>query len=257
MSQSVRQSNDAPVRAARQLSFVRLTAVEIRKLVDTRSSRAIFAVLAGLAAALIIGFAVVNGAQGMQITFAGLAGGIGLFTALAMPLIGILGMTSDTAHRTTYVYYPLLRGRTAQFWAKVLAAAVLAMILQIFVFVLAGITAFAANPGGAGTFDGAGQAIRADLAASLLSMMFGVALAAAIRRTALAIIAVILISLVGNGLILTLLPDASGYLSTITAMGAMAGGPEAPSALEVLSSLTLWYLIPLGIGWWITEKTEA
>ncbi|MEE2568786.1 hypothetical protein V1638_05175 [Pseudarthrobacter sp. J64] len=257
MSHSLQQSAPAAAGSGTQINFVRLTAVEVRKLADTRSSLAIFAVLAAIAAALIVGFAIFSGAQGTPVSFAGLAGSIGLFTALAMPLIGILGMTSDTTHRTTYVYYPLLRGRTAQFWAKVLAAAVLALTLQVFVFLLAAVTAMIAGSGGQGTFDGAGGALVSDLAACLLSMLFGVALAAAIRRTALAIIAVILISLVGNGLILTLLPDASGYLSTITAMSAVMGGPEAPSALEVLSSLTLWYLIPLGIGWWITEKSEA
>ncbi|UVJ39109.1 hypothetical protein [Arthrobacter sp. CJ23] len=260
MSQHTLQPATVPGGQGRRIGFSRLVAVEIRKLVDTRSSLAIFAVLAVIAVALVVGFAVVSTGQGTSITFASLAGSIGLFTALAMPLIGILGMTSDSAHRTTHVYYPLLRGRTGQFWAKVLAAAVLAVALQLFVFLLSAVVAAALGGGGTatgGAFDGVGQELLSGLASCLLSMLFGVALAAAIRRTALAIITVILVSLVGNGLILTLLPDASGYLSTITAMSALLGGPEAPSALEVVSSLTLWYLIPLGIGWWITERSEA
>jgi hypothetical protein len=192
------------------------------------------------------------------VTFASLAGSIGLFTALAMPLIGILGMTSDTAYRTTQVYYPLLRGRSAQFWAKVLAAAALALALQVFVFLLSAAVAAVLGGSEAGqAFDGVGPELLTGLASCLLSTMFGVALAAAIRRTALAIVTVILVSLVGNGIILTLLPDASGYLSTITAIGAIIGGPDAPTALEVASSLTIWYVIPLGIGWWVTTKSEA
>jgi len=260
MSQHTLQQTPVRNGRDRQVGFARLVAFEVRKLVDTRSSLAIFAVLAVIAVALVVGLAVVGSGQGTPVTFASLAGSIGLFTALAMPLIGILGMTSDTAYRTTLVYYPLLRGRTAQFWAKVLAAAVLALALQVFVFLLSAVVAAAlagAGPGAAGAFDGVGQELATGLASCLLSTMFGVALAAAIRRTALAIVAVILVSLVGNGLILTLLPDASGYLSTITALGALIGGPDAPTALEVASSLTLWYLIPLGIGWWITEKSEA
>lgn len=260
MSQHTLQQTPVRNGSDRQVGFARLVAFEVRKLVDTRSSLAIFAVLAVIAVALVVGLAVVGSGQGTPVTFASLAGSIGLFTALAMPLIGILGMTSDTAYRTTLVYYPLLRGRTAQFWAKVLAAAVLALALQVFVFLLSAVVAAAlagAGPGAAGAFDGVGQELATGLASCLLSTMFGVALAAAIRRTALAIVAVILVSLVGNGLILTLLPDASGYLSTITALGALIGGPDAPTALEVASSLTLWYLIPLGIGWWITEKSEA
>lgn len=260
MSQHTLQQTPVRNGRDRKVGFARLVAFEVRKLVDTRSSLAIFAVLAVIAVALVVGLAVVGSGQGTPVTFASLAGSIGLFTALAMPLIGILGMTSDTAYRTTLVYYPLLRGRTAQFWAKVLAAAVLALALQVFVFLLSAVVAAAlagAGPGAAGAFDGVGQELATGLASCLLSTMFGVALAAAIRRTALAIVAVILVSLVGNGLILTLLPDASGYLSTITALGALIGGPDAPTALEVASSLTLWYLIPLGIGWWITEKSEA
>jgi hypothetical protein len=258
MSQHTLQQT--PVRGGRdrQVSFARLVAFEIRKLVDTRSSLAILAVLAVIAVALVVGLAVVGAGQGTPVTFASLAGSIGLFTALAMPLIGILGMTSDTAYRTTLVYYPLLKGRTAQFWAKVLAAAALALALQLFVFLLSAVVAAALGGAGAGgAFESVGQELATGLASCLLSTMFGVALAAAIRRTALAIVAVILVSLVGNGLILTLLPDASGYLSTITALGALIGGPGAPTLLEVASSLTLWYLIPLGIGWWITEKSEA
>jgi hypothetical protein len=258
MSQPTLQPTPVKDGRDRQIRFVRLVAFEIRKLVDTRSSLAIFAVLAVIAVALVAGLAVVSSAQGTPVTFASLSGSIGLFTALAMPLIGILGMTSDTAHRTTLVYYPLLRGRAGQFWAKVVAAAVLALALQLFVFLLSAVVAAALGGPGAGeSFDGAGQALSTGLASCLLSTMFGVALAAAIRRTALAIVTVILVSLVGNGLILTLLPDASGYLSTITAIGALIGGPEAPTALEVASSLALWYLIPLGIGWWITQKSEA
>lgn len=245
-------------RTETRLGFVRLVSVEVRKLVDTRSSLAIFGVLAVLATALVVGIAAVGAAQGTVTTFAGLAGSIGLFTGLAMPLIGILGMTSDISHRTSYVYYPLLRGRTAQFWAKVLAAAALALALQAFVFVLSAVMALALGGAKVGeAFDGAAQALWTGVVSCLLSTLFGVAMAAAIRRTALSIIAVILITLVGNGLILTLLPDAGGYLSTITAAAALLGGPEAPSALEVASSLTLWYLLPLGIGWWITEKGEA
>lgn len=255
MSQSTLQP--APLHLnTRQVGFTRLVAVEIRKLVDTRSSLAIFAILAFVALALVVGLAVISTNQGTPVTFTSLAGSIGLFTTLAMPLIGIMGMTSDTAHRTTLVYYPLLRGRAGQFWAKVLAAALLAAALQFFVFLLSAVVA-AALGGGAGAFDRAGQELWDGLASCLLSTMFGVAIAAAIRRTALAITTVILVSLVGNGLILSLLPDASGYLSTITAVGALLGGPGAPTALEVVSSLTLWYLVPLGIGWWITEKSEA
>jgi len=256
MSQSTLQP--APLhRSTRQVGFTRLVTVEIRKLVDTRSSLAIFSILAFIALTLVVGLAVISTNQGTPVTFTSLAGSIGLFTTLAMPLIGIMGMTSDTAHRTTVVYYPLLRGRAGQFWAKVLAAALLAVALQFFVFLLSAVVAAALGGGGAGAFDGAGQELWDGLAASLLSTMFGVAIAAAIRRTALAITTVILVSLVGNGLILTLLPDASGYFSTITALGALMGGPGAPTALEVASSLTLWYLVPLGIGWWITEKSEA
>ena len=256
MSQSTLQP--APLhRSTRQVGFTRLVTVEIRKLVDTRSSLAIFSILAFIALTLVVGLAVISTNQGTPVTFTSLAGSIGLFTTLAMPLIGIMGMTSDTAHRTTVVYYPLLRGRAGQFWAKVLAAALLAVALQFFVFLLSAVVAAAMGGGGAGAFDGAGQELWDGLAASLLSTMFGVAIAAAIRRTALAITTVILVSLVGNGLILTLLPDASGYFSTITALGALMGGPGAPTALEVASSLTLWYLVPLGIGWWITEKSEA
>lgn len=256
MSQSTLQPAPLHDRAIRQTGFPRLVAVEVRKLVDTRSSLAICAVLAFIAVALVVGLAVIGTRQGIPVTFASLAGSIGLFTTLAMPLIGIMGMTSDTAHRTTLVYYPLVRGRTGQFWAKVLAAALLAVALQLFVFLLSAAVA-AALGSRPGAFDGAGRELWDGLAACLLSTMFGVGLAAAIRRTALAIVAVILVSLVGNGLILTLLPDASGYLSSITAVGALLGGPEAPTALEVASSLTLWYVLPLGIGWWITEKSEA
>ena len=185
MSQSTLRS--APVRdgESRQVGFMRLVAVEIRKLVDTRSSLAIFAVLAVIAVALVVGLAVFSTGQGTPVTFTSLAGSIGLFNSLAMPLIGILGMTSDTAHRTTLVYYPLLRGRAGQFWAKVLAAALLAVALQLFVFVLSAVVAAALGGSGAGQYDGAGQELWDGLASCLLSTMFGVALAAAIRRTAL------------------------------------------------------------------------
>ena len=244
---------------SRRISFALLTWVEIRKVLDTRSSLAILAVLTAVAAALVVGFALFSQRNGVPVTFAGLAGSIGLFTALAMPLIGILGMTSDIAHRTTHVYYPLLGGRSGQFWAKVTAAAAVALALQLFVLLLLAAVAWIAmgNATAPEVFRDAAGATARGVVSCLLSTMFGVALAAAIRRTALAIVAVILVTLVGNGLILTLLPDASGYLSTLTAGAALVGGPEAPTVLEVITSLAIWYALPLAIGWWITENGEA
>ena len=56
-------------RGTRQVGFARLVAVEIRKLVDTRSSLAIFAVLAFIALALVVGLAVIGTRQGTPVTF--------------------------------------------------------------------------------------------------------------------------------------------------------------------------------------------
>ncbi|MFG1694978.1 ABC transporter permease [Nonomuraea sp. NPDC049309] len=119
-------------RTAQRSPFGTLLRVETRKLVDTRTSRIMTAVLVVVALALVVGRGVVTQAADLFT----LAGTAGTAFAILLPVLGILSITGEWHHRTALTTFTLEPRRARVLVAKcvpVLVAAALACVLAVLV----------------------------------------------------------------------------------------------------------------------------
>lgn len=132
-------------------SLARLTAVELRKLVDTRSG-------AWLLAAIVLSCAVVAAVQlvavdaaahRFELFFLGTLAPIGIL----LPVLGILAATSEWSQRTALATFALVPVRRRVVVAKLAAGAVVAILslgASALVAAAANLIAVATGPGGGG-----------------------------------------------------------------------------------------------------------
>jgi hypothetical protein len=109
--------------------FHRLVAVEARKLVDTRSGKALLLVLAGLILAGVTARGAVSGPELQPLI---IAAGIG--AGALLPVLGILTVTGEWSHRTALTTFTLEPRRGRVLAAKclpALAASVAACLLAV------------------------------------------------------------------------------------------------------------------------------
>jgi hypothetical protein len=126
-------------------TFGTLLRVETRKLLDTRTSRIMTAVLVVVAVALVAGRGVVTGTADL-FTLAGTAGAA---FGILLPVLGILSITGEWHHRTALTTFTLEPRRARVLVAKcvpVLVAAALACVLAVLVALP--VTAVAASVAG-------------------------------------------------------------------------------------------------------------
>ncbi|MEU8272993.1 ABC transporter permease [Microbispora bryophytorum] len=125
-------TKDDKMNADRPIPFRRLLAVEARKLVDTRSGMIIALVMVGLVAASVVARGAVVGPK-LQ-TLVGTAG-IALGTLL--PVLGILTVTGEWAHRTSLTTFVLEPRRHRVVAAKCLPPLLAAVALSLFAMLVA------------------------------------------------------------------------------------------------------------------------
>lgn len=243
---------DAPV-------FLRLVHLECRKLVDTRSSRWVLACL-GLLSVLGAVAALAGTGSEQTLTFSAVLVAMLSPLALAMAVLGVLGMTGDWAHRVTTTYFPLLRSRSEVYAAKVLATLIVsALLLGALLVAALLLLAVVGLTGRAVAVSGVGEAIGLAAVTSLLGTGFGLGVAAVVRRLALSLVLIVVLTLGVNALAFTLLPvGLQPVFSTLTPL-VLLGAPEdaGVAAWQVLASCLLWYVLPLVAGWRIAGRVEA
>lgn len=108
------------------ITLWRLTAVELRKMADTRSGAWLLAVVGLLAAAVVTVLSLTPDAPDFD--FGGLLGPTLLPAAVLLPVLGVLSVTSEWSQRTTLTTYALVPRRMRVAAAKVLAALALAVL---------------------------------------------------------------------------------------------------------------------------------
>ncbi|GAA2207472.1 hypothetical protein GCM10009850_029300 [Nonomuraea monospora] len=118
----------------RRVPFVTLLRVETRKLLDTRTSLIMTAILVAGALALVTGRALLAGPIGLS----SLANTAALVPGMLLPVLGILTVTGEWSHRTALTTFTLEPRRGRVLAAKclpVLGAAVAACLLALLVAV--------------------------------------------------------------------------------------------------------------------------
>lgn len=233
--------------------FGRLTAVELRKMTDTRAGFWLQLAVVGLTlaiAGIIVGFGTDTDQSLEQMLKATIQPSVNL-----LPVIGILLVSSEWSQRTAQVTFTLVPKRLRVMNSKVLASlavAVVAFVVSIAVALLA-----TAVVGGDMTLTAGLVGQMAVLFA--IAMVGGVAFGALFLASAPAIVAYLLAPIAWAAFLsIPAFKDAAPWLD-----GSRSYAPMTDSVMtatewaHVGTTTLLWVFLPLAIGLWRISRSEV
>lgn len=232
----------------------RLTAVELRKAVDTRAGFWLLAAIVAITVAVVIIRSLVGDAADHD--FRSMLDVALQPASVLLPIVGILLVTSEWSQRGGLITFALVPVRSRVLVAKLfaglgLALAALAVSLTIIV-----IGVLVAAPGD-GAWTSGGAMIGQSAVYLTTSMVVGIAYGAALLASAPAIVAYFALPTVWSALAtLSIFTDVAPWVDP--ALGPLSG--EVLSATEwaqVGTALALWMLLPLAVGAWRITRREV
>lgn len=236
--------------------FDRQLAVELRKSVDTRSGRALMIITAALVV-IVLAVQIAIGRQVPEIglTFGSLAVSVGTATAMLLPVLGILLITSEWSQRTTLITFVLEPRRMQVMLAKLIAGVILAVAAMVLVVAVAAL----GTPIAAGIADRpvdwtlAAGPLLGLVAQQVIAVVSGMALAALILNTPAAIVAY-----VGYALLLpALLPllamwgpgeKVAPWIDFSAAQTALTSAMSGTDWAHLAVSGGIWLVLPMTLG---------
>lgn len=235
----------------RRPSLTRLTRVELRKMLDTRAGLWLPVAIAVITLIVVVVSALVHGSR--DATIAHLFDNSVQPGAFLLPVMGILLVCGEWTQRTTLTTFTLIPDRGRVLVAKLAASIVLAC--AAFVVCLACSVVFAEllsnAPGGAG---GISVTVLAQgLLFLAVSMVIGVGFGAAILISAPAIVTYLLLPTIWGALASSIhaLATLDHWLDIGTTLGPLSRHAfSATQWAHAGTTLALWMLVPLAIGWW-------
>ena len=238
-------------------SSARLTAVELRKMTDTRSGFWLQIAVAGPTAVVVLIVCLVGEAKDQ--TLRQLLNVAVQPANVLLPVMGVLLVTSEWSQRTTLITFTLVPNRSRVVWAKLAASILLALAALAIAFVVAVIGTVLVAPDVADVW-----ALPIGLLAQIVvvlttGMMGGVAFGAVLLASAPAIVA------------LFALPIVTGALGAISALEGVAKWIDpthtlAPMTDHVMNAtewaqagttFALWLALPIAIGLWRIARNEV
>jgi hypothetical protein len=234
-------------------SLPRLFAIELRKTVDTRAG---FWLLVSSALAAI-GVAAVTLAAGSQhpVTFGLLLERTVGTTSIALPILGILAITSEWSQRTAVTTFALVPRRERVIAAKLLAGAAVALA-SVAVCVLTSLAANALVPvltDADAQWDIAADGLAAAFPFAVMWMLAGAALGLLVMSSAPAIVLSFLLptSIVGLAAAVPAADHVLRWIDLGTTGSELNAAHPAISAQDwahLAAGVALWVLVPLAIG---------
>ena len=236
--------------------LVRLTGVELRKMVDTRAGFWLqLAVLAVAITALVLLAVFGHGDDhAIRNTLA-----VAIWPAgVLLPVVGILLVTSEWSQRTTLITFTIVPQRLRVLVSKVMAGTVLAVIAFAAGLVLAAPVTAAIGSGLERQWSLPPALLGQDLLFVVIAMITGIGFGAMLLSSAPAIVLSFALPIGWSAL---------GSISVFTGTaGWLDGGRSyAPMVDHVMSgtewarvatTLALWMLLPLAIGTWRIARNE-
>lgn len=249
---------DRPVAApATRPSLTRLTAVELRKMVDTRAG--FWLQLAVLALSAV--FAVIRVATGHapDHTLHSVLESAVAPAVILLPIVGILLVSSEWSQRTSLITFALVPQRSRVLGAKLAASVVLSLAALAACVGIAAVATAIASPGVAGTWSlSLGLLVQVTIYL-VTAMIGGVAFGALFLSSAPAIVV---------SFALPLALAAIGSLSFMSGAGKWIDGSQSldPLTHHLMSptewaragvTLLLWTALPLLAGGWRILRSEV
>ncbi|HWS38669.1 MAG TPA: ABC transporter permease [Actinoplanes sp.] len=239
-----------PAAAAAPVPLTRLTLVELRKLADTRAGTWLLIVI-GLAtvatSAILLGWA-----EGGEQSF-GAFFGFGLVpSAVLLPVLGVLSVTSEWSQRTALATFTLVPARGRVLAAKVAAGVLIAIgSTAVTAIWAAGANMLAIATGGDGTWTVDSSLTWQSLLSQMIFVLMGIGFGALLLNTPLAIVIFFALPTVWTilGGTISGLRDVAAWLDLNTTSLALAE-PDMTSGewARLAASVGVWVLIPLVLG---------
>jgi ABC-2 type transport system permease protein len=243
--------------AGQRPSMGRLTAVELRKMVDTRAGFWLQLAVVALTVVVVVVVCIVGNAEDQrlrELLSAALAP-----ASILLPIVGILLVSSEWSQRTAPITFVLVPHRSRVIAAKVAASVVLSIVAFVFCLAVAAIGTAVAAPGIDGTWSLSAGLLGQSALSLITGVIGGVAFGAAFLSSAPAIV------------FSFALPIAWAALGSIPALEGAARWLDGSRSLSPLTehllsatewgrastTLVLWMVLPLVIGLWRILRNEV
>jgi hypothetical protein len=242
----------------------RITAVELRKMFDTRSGFWLMASIA-IAAVLATG-AVILFAPDDELTYSTFATAIGFPMAVILPIIAILSVTSEWSQRSGLTTFTLIPHRARTVLAKAIATvgvAVASMALAMAIGVIGNLIGSAIT-GAPLTWDSSPTELLYIVLGNVLGLLVGFMLGVLIRNSPGAIVAYFVYSLLLPTLFGVLAANAAwfrtrqpwldfNYAQSALFNGSLTGEQWAQIGVTAL----VWLIAPLAVGLTMVMRSEV
>lgn len=260
MSAHAIDADPTPVAATgrdRRPGLARLTKVELRKMVDTRSGFWLQLAVLGLTVLAVL--ITVLAGNDLDKTFHKIFSNALQPAGILLPIVGVLLVSSEWSQRTALVSFALVPERTRLILAKVLAGIVLALVATAVALVIAVIGTALASSDASGHWTLPLGLLLQDIVYVVTAMIIGIAFGAALQSSAPAIV------------LYFALPVAFAALGSIHALSGVVDWINSAEALEPLTtevmsghqwaqglvSLALWIGVPMAVGLWRLTRRDV
>ena len=245
-----------PVPADQRPSITRLTAIELRKMSDTRAGLWLeIGVLAAMALTVVI---TCLAGHADQRTFQHILGNALVPAAILLPIVAMLLITSEWSQRTTLTTFGLVPRRSRVLVAKALAAAAVSVVPFVFALAISAAAAAVSSSGVHGVWTLDAATLVQSFAYLVTNMMIGFAFGAALLASAPAIVAYFVLPTAVSAL--TSAVGEHSFLSWIDSSTTLA--PMTEHALsttqwgKVATTWVVWLALPLAFGVWRVLRSE-
>ena len=252
-------------RIVRPIPTTRLVMIELRKMFNTRSG---FWLLVSIGVLSVVATgAVLLFAPDSEIAYENFAAAIGFPMSVILPMIAILGVTSEWSQRSGLTTFTLVPSRGRIIWAKAFATFVVGVGSMAVAFAvgavgnLLGSTAMGLDA----VWDVSLAAAAQIVLGNLVGMAIGFTLGVVLRNSAAAIVGYFVVSLVLPG-ILALLAQVRSWFADLqpwidwntTQVALFENDTDTAREWVMLASTTgIWIALPLVIGLLFLRRSEV
>lgn len=232
----------------------RLTRVELRKMVDTRSG--FWLQLSVLALIVLVVVITLIAGHESEFTFRHILGNALVPAGILLPVVGILLVSSEWSQRTALVSFALVPERARLIAAKALAGIVLGLLATAFAAAVAALGTLVASPDIAHVWTFPIGLVGQYVIYVVTGMVVGVAFGAALQASAPAIVLYfalpVALSALGS---IHAISGTVEWFSSVSFEWLVQNVLSGHEWAQVLVALLLWMALPLAIGVWrVTQR---
>jgi hypothetical protein len=252
-------------RIVRPIPTTRLVTIELRKMFNTRSG---FWLLVSIGVLSVVATgAVLVFAPDSEIAYENFAAAIGFPMSVILPMIAILGVTSEWSQRSGLTTFTLVPSRGRIIWAKAFATFVVGVVSMAVAFAVGAVGNLLGSTvmGLDAVWDVSLAAAAQIVLGNLVGMAIGFTLGVVMRNSAAAIVGYFVVSLVLPG-VLALLAQVRSWFADLqpwidwntTQVALFENDTDTAREWVMLASTTgIWIALPLVIGLLFLRRSEV